>query len=267
MPDSEIIDHYETIREEYRITAGLGRLELLRTQEVLRRHLPTPPAAIIDIGGGPGAHAEWLADAGYQVHLVDLTPRHVKQVRSALTSKGVTAEVGDARVLALPSNSFDAALLLGPLYHLTERQDRLQALREAARVVRSGGLIAAGAISRFASLFDGLARGFLFDVEFRQIVERDLRDGQHRNPTNRANWFTTAYFHRPEELTSEAEQAGLQVRELVGLEGLAGWMPHLDHRWKTEDGRSAILYSARTVESEPALLALSAHLLLIAGAG
>ena len=73
MPDPEIIGHYETIREEDRIAAGLGHLELLRTQEVLRRHLPAPPATIIDIGGEPGVHAEWLVDAGYQVHLVDLT--------------------------------------------------------------------------------------------------------------------------------------------------------------------------------------------------
>jgi ubiquinone/menaquinone biosynthesis C-methylase UbiE len=154
MPDPEIVDHYETIREEDRITAGFGRLELLRTQEVLRRHLPVPPARVADIGGGPGVHAQWLADSSYQVHVVDIIPRHVNQVRSALGPKGVTAEVGDARELNLPSASFDAAVLLGPMYHLTERADRLQALREAARVVKSGGLVAVGAISRFASLFD-----------------------------------------------------------------------------------------------------------------
>jgi hypothetical protein len=57
---------------------------------------------------------------------------------------------------------------------------------------------------------------------------------------------------------------GLRVDELVGLEGLAGWMPNLEERWKTEDGRAAILWAARAIESEPALLALSGHLLLIA---
>ena len=267
MPDPDIVDHYETIREEKRITAGFGRLELHRTQEILRRYLPVPPARVADIGGGPGVHAQWLADSGYQVHVVDITPRHINQVQSALGSKGVTAEVGDARQLKLPSASFDAALMLGPMYHLTERADRLQALREAARIVRSGGLVAVAAISRFASLFDGLARGFLFDPEFREIVERDLREGQHRNPLNRPHWFTTAYFHRPEELRSEAEEVGLRVRELVGLEGLAGWMPHLRELWQTEHGRAAILWSARAVESEPALLGLSGHLLLVADAG
>ncbi|HKF18591.1 MAG TPA: methyltransferase domain-containing protein, partial [Candidatus Dormibacteraeota bacterium] len=100
MPDREIVEHYETIREEDRITGGLGHLELLRTHEVLRRHLPSPPARVIDVGGGPGVHAQWLADSGYRVHVVDLTPRHVSQVLSTLGSKGVTAEVGDARELS-----------------------------------------------------------------------------------------------------------------------------------------------------------------------
>ena len=87
--------------------------------------------------------------------------------------------------------------LLGPLYHLTDRQDRVGALREAARVVRREGLVVVAGISRFASLFDGLARGYLSDDRFKAIVERDLRDGQHRNPTNEPHWFTTAFFTGP----------------------------------------------------------------------
>ncbi|HEX6348854.1 MAG TPA: class I SAM-dependent methyltransferase [Candidatus Dormibacteraeota bacterium] len=266
MLEPEIGDHYASVPEDDRITSGLGRLELLRTQEVLRRHLPAPPAAVVDIGGGAGVHARWLSEAGYRVHLIDPVPRHVEAARALLEAGGGTAALGDARGLDLPADSFDLALLLGPLYHLTERADRLRALAEAARVVKGGGLIAVAAISRFASLFDGLARGFLFDPEFRAIVERDLRDGEHRNPNHRPHWFTTAYFHRPEDLRAEAGEAGLQVRELVGLEGLGAWLPQLEDRWETEDGRQIILDAARAVESEPALLALSPHLLLIATA-
>ena len=263
MLEPEIGDHYASVPEDDRITAGLGRMELLRTQEVLRRYLPSPPAAVVDIGGGAGVHARWLSEAGYRVHLIDPVPRHVEAARAVLEASGGTAALGDARSLELESGSFDVGLLLGPLYHLTERADRLRAMGEAARIVKSGGLIAVAAISRFASLFDGLARGFLFDHEFREIVERDLRDGQHRNPNNRPHWFTTAYFHRPEDLRSEADEAGLEVQELVGLEGLGGWLPQLEDRWETEDGRQIILDAARAIESEPALLALSPHLLLI----
>ena len=259
-----IVGHYESNREEDRITSGLGQLELLRTQEVLRRHLPAPPARILDVGGGTGVHAAWLAADGYQVDVVDLTARHVARVTDELGSVGVTAELGDARRLRQSNASVDSVLLLGPLYHLTDRSERLQALREAARVVRADGVVVVAAISKFASLFDGLARGFLFDPEFRPIVERDLAEGQHRNPHDREHWFTTAYFHDPEQLREEVAGAGLEVVDLVGIEGLAGWLGHLGDRWETPEGRAAILYSARAVEREPSLLGLSAHLLAVA---
>jgi SAM-dependent methyltransferase len=149
------------------------------------------------------------------------------------------------------------------MYHLTDHDDRQQSLREALRVVRPGGLVAVAAISRFASLFDGLARGFLFDSDFKKIVERDLAEGQHRNPNDRPHWFTTAFLHDPEQFRGELEGAGLNVIELVGLEGLAGWLGHLGEKWQAEDGRETILYAARAVESEPSVLGLSGHLLAI----
>jgi hypothetical protein len=95
-------------------------------------------------------------------------------------------------------------------------------------------------------------------------VERDLREGQHRNPRRRPHWFTTAFFHHPEELRAEVADAGLEVLELVGVEGLAGSLPQLDRRWQDPRDREVILWSARVVEAEPSLLGLSAHLLVVA---
>jgi SAM-dependent methyltransferase len=267
-PGPEILRHYETIEEDRRITEGLGQLELLRTQEVLDRFLPASPSSILDVGGATGVHARWIASRGHAVHVVDLMAHHVETASRLDASPGrVTAEVGDARALPAEDDSYDAVLLLGPLYHLTEREDRLHAWREAQRVVRPGGFVFAAAISRFASLFDGLARGYLFDSRFRQIVERDLADGQHRNPSDAPHWFTTAYFHHPDDLRREAEDVGLEVIELVGLEGLAGWLPQLADRWATPEGRTAILQSARSVESEPTLLGLSPHLITVTRRG
>src|SRR5512132_2898482 len=165
--------------EAQRITHGLGQLELLRTREIIRRHLPPGPQRILDVGGGTGIHAAWLADDGHHVHLIDPIRRHVEQARRHPASRGsITAELGDARDLRAARASFDAVLLLGPLYHLTEGDDRIRALREAARVLGPGGVTFVAAISRFASLFDGLADEFLFDPDFRPIVERDLHEGQ-----------------------------------------------------------------------------------------
>ena len=159
-------------------------------------------------------------------------------------------------------------LLLGPLYHLTERADRVGALREAFRVARPGGLVVAAAISRFASLFDGLARGMLADARFREIVGRDLTTGQHRNPDRVPGWFTTAYFHHPDELEAEAAEAGGEIVELAGVEGLAAWLPQLEAQWSEHWSdaamRDVILDAARSVAREPTLRGLSAHMVLVA---
>jgi ubiquinone/menaquinone biosynthesis C-methylase UbiE len=262
--DDAVVRHYEAVREQDRIAHGFSRLELVRVQQVLRRHLPDPPADILDVGGGTGVHARWLAEDGYRVRIVDITPQHVERANAELGEVGVVAEVGDARHLAAADASFDAVLLFGPLYHLTEHRERISALREAARVTRPGGVVAIAAISRFASLFDGLSRRFLFDPDFFDVVQQDLATGQHRNPEDRPHWFTTAFFHHPNQLEQEATEAGLTTKELVGVEGLAAYLPQLSDAWQNTANRELILWAAQSIESEPTLLGLSPHLLLMA---
>jgi ubiquinone/menaquinone biosynthesis C-methylase UbiE len=261
--EEAILRHYAAGIEQDRLSTGASRIELARTQEILERVLPEPPARVLDVGGGPGAYATWLAGRGYRVHLIDLVPLHAEQAAAAAQDLGgtLTVEVGDARRLPVADGSIDAVLLLGPLYHLTERAERIQALEEARRVGRPGAPVVAAAISRFASTLDGLVQGFLGDAEFDAIVEQDLATGQHRNPTDRPGWFTTAYFHRAEELAAEARDAGLVVEQVLGVEG-PGWL--LPDAWDDPDRRAQVLRAARTLEGEPTLLGLSAHLLVVA---
>lgn len=257
--DEPFHKHYSQRVEQERLVAGGDHLELVRTVELLERVLPEPPARVLDIGGGPGVYASLLARRGYSVHLIDVLPLHVEQAHDRALEQPqfpFTAEVGDARDLRRVADaSADVVLLFGPLYHLTERDDRLRALTEARRVVRSGGLVASVAISRFASVIDGTINGFLDDPRFVAVVERDLREGQHRNPENVEGWFTTAYFHLPQEFRSEIEEAGLEVRCVVGVEGPGGWLD----LWPTH--RERVLTAARLAEHVPAM---SAHMLCFA---
>lgn len=263
----EMAAHYESGVEEQRL-ATWGRLEFIRTTEILDRYLPPSPATVADVGGGPGAYALPLAARGYEVHLLDPMALHCEQAQEAsgaLEGGGLASvEEGDARELPFVDSSVDVVLLLGPLYHLVETEDRLQALTEARRVLRPGGLLAAAAISRFASTYDGLARGFLVDPEFAVIVDRDVDGGQHRNPSRHPDWFTTAYFHHPDGLRNEVREAGFEVDALLAVEGPAGWLGDLNSWLDDRERREALLAAIRRVESEPSLLGASPHLLAIA---
>lgn len=265
--DSSIAEYYHQAPEERRLEQGAFLLEALRTRELIERHAPAAPATVLDIGGAAGAYALWLAEADYTVHLLDPIPRLVAEAqrRSATHPRPLAScRVGDARTTKFPDASADMVLLLGPLYHLTAAQDRARALDEAARVLKPGGRLFAAAISRWASALDGLAHDLFQDPLFAAIVEQDVRDGQHRNPTGRLDYFTTAYFHRPEDLRAEVLAAGFLIDGLYGVEG-PGWMlPDVAVRLADPRRRDDLLRVARTLESEPSLLGISAHLLVAA---
>ncbi|MBF9071875.1 class I SAM-dependent methyltransferase [Streptacidiphilus fuscans] len=237
-----------------------GRLEMIRTRELLHRHLPPAPAKVLDVGGGPGAHAEWLTAEGYTVHLVDPVARHTEQ---AAERAGCSVEVGDARELAAPDTSVDVALLLGPLYHLPDRTDRIQALAEARRVVRPGGLVVVAAINRYASFTEHTARATLTRIadSVSQIVDTGFYDG--------ARGFTVAKFHTAAELTLEMAEAGLPATRIYSVEGpMWGIVKAVELRtgepMRDDDPLMlCALEAARRAEQHPELLAASSHLLAI----
>jgi SAM-dependent methyltransferase len=184
-------------------------------------------------------------------------------VAAAQPAHSFTVAIGDARRIEAPDDSCDAVLLMGPLYHITERAERLKALAEAKRVVGPSGHVFIVAISRFASLLDGLRRGLLVDADFSRMVDRDLQLGQHRNlyPDEHPEWFTTAYLHRPEELSDEIEESGLRLEALLGIEG-PGWL--MEEHWRDPLQRDSVLRVARALEAEPGVLAVSPHILAVA---
>ena len=266
-PD-EVADHYASGYEASRLQTGQGKIDCARSRELLERFLPSQPATILDIGGGPGGHACWRAGLGYEVHLIDIVPLHVEQARDASAKQPsaplASAEVGDACALSWEDDSVDAILLFGPLYHLTDKQDRLRALAEAYRVLKPAGVILAVGISRFASTLDGLRAGFLKDPAFVEIVNRDLTDGCHQNPTGRPEYFMDTYFHHPDELRNEMSETGFSVSGVYGVEGPSWLAPDLDDWWKNEGQREQLLRIARVLETEPSLLGVSAHLMAVA---
>lgn len=257
----EIITFYTRDFDERGRLAGSadGRLELLRTQELLRRFLPEPPARVLDVGGGPGVHARWLVADGYEVRLIDPVERHVEQARAICP-----ADLGDARSLDAADSSYDVVALLGPLYHLPVYEDRLRTLREAVRVTRPGGLVVAAAINRYASLFEHAALAHLHVDRLREsiagILATSMYDGRRG--------FTVSYFHRAQELAAEARAAGLREVQVFGIEGPAWSLLKAVEQGAGgsagEDLFQSVLAAARLAELYPELLAASSHLLAVA---
>lgn len=264
-PFRDVVAFYEGYDEAGRLDAQYFPLERARTQELILRHLSAPPGVVLDVGGAAGAYAYWLAARGYDVHLLDPVPKHLQQAEAAGARAPrplASIREGDARALPFGDAAASALLLMGPLYHLQERAFRLAALREAARVVGAGGWLFAAAISRFASLVDGLRTGELLDDPvFAGIVANDLRDGRHFNETKGPDYFTTAFFHRPEELRDEIAEAGFGEAGIFAVEGPAFFLPDFAARWSRPEARDTLLRFLRTVETEPLLMGASPHLL------
>lgn len=266
MLDPEILAYYEHGLEQERLSADQRRIEFLRVWDLLERHLPTAPARVLDVGGGAGVYAHPLAAAGYEVHLIDPVPLHVEQAEAgsrAGSAPLASTAVGDARALDVAAGFADAVLLLGPLYHLTERDDRITALREARRVLRPGGVVLAKALSRFYPLFEDIAHGAPVEQDELEKTVTFLADGQYRNPGGDPDQFTTSYFHRPEEFAAEVQEAGLELRGLVGASGSVKLLPHLPERLAEPGQRKRVLDLLRLLEDEPSILGMSQNFIAV----
>lgn len=259
--EPEIKAYYEQGGERDRLTrSGRGRLEFIRMQDVLRRVLPGERLDVLDVGGATGIHSEWLAADGHRVTLIDPVE---SQVAVASELPGVTARLGDARDLPCEDDAFDAALLMGPMYHLTEPGDRVQALREARRVARTGGIVAAVTIDRAAGWADWLHMRLtgITPVEpgesLRALEEGDIRYFDH-------GLFTTAYLHHPGEIADEFAEAGMPEVRQYAVQGPAGLISELDDILDHDELGDHYLKAMREIETEPSLLGASGHLLTVA---
>ncbi len=264
--DSVFQSHYRSGVERDRLLQSSSNLEFYRTKQILSRYLPRRPVTILDIGGGPGRYSFWLAEMGHSVHLIDVFPLHVKQAReSQRKTKHPLASIslGDARELDFEDKFADAVLMFGPLYHLVRKKERLKALSEAYRVLKPGGRLFAAAISRFTSALDGSLRGYISDPDFMKIIKQDLRNGQHRNPANKPEYFTTAFFHHPKELETEISQAGFKSVKVYAITGFAWLLPKFEQYWRNSELKARLITILEETELEPSMIGVSDHLLAV----
>lgn len=256
-----ILGHYNTGIELGRFTAYAGgRLEFARTKIVLEELLPTT-ARVLDIGGGPGTYATWMVDRGLDVELFDVVPLHVEQALEASHGR-FSAEVADARSIPRPDGYADVVLLLGPLYHLLDLDQRQHALREARRVLRPGGLLVAAAIGRLAWFLDATRSNLILDPSVRNSVRSTVATGISSHAPGPEAFY--AYFHRPQELRAEVIDAGFDEVRVLAVEGLGYLLGDLDQRLDDAAQQGALLELLADMQEEPGSVESSPHLLATA---
>ncbi|RKR82119.1 ubiquinone/menaquinone biosynthesis C-methylase UbiE [Mucilaginibacter gracilis] len=264
--DSSINDFYNQCAEDTRLKTGLGPLEYLRNKQLIERYLPAAPAVIADIGGGTGHYAAWLAGMGHQVVLVDPVGKHIQlaEKRSRKSKRAFKCIEGEARCLPIASNSIDLVILHGPLYHLQEPAQRIAAIKEARRILKTGGTVIGFAITYAASTLAALQNGMLHHPDIYQMCRQELQNGEHEPPPAFPGMLAQAFFHRPDQLSQEFEEAGLIKVGMHAVEGLAWLDAKFFESWASPEKQRQLLELVAATESDPELLCLSPHIMLAA---
>lgn len=242
------------------------RTEFALTLRALDAHLPAPPARILDVGGGPGRYAIALTQRGYTVTLLDRSQHCLALATSKAAEAG--AELagtvhGDARDLtAVADGSIDAVLLLGPLYHLLTDADRQQALVEAHRVLRPGGVLFAAVLTRYALIRWAAKHQPTWLVEHHAAVTHLLATGLAVG--DRRVSFADLYLAHPAEVPAMLAAAGFGLRELIACEGVVSLIEeHLTPLTGTDWERWVDLNDR--LSRDPSVHGCADHLLAIAG--
>lgn len=260
---SDIERFYNKASEEERLSRGMGIFEFERIRQLISRYLHST-SQIVDVGGGTGKYAEWLAREGHKVCLIEPVDKHLRiaQERSERLRNKFKVLKGAAAELPFPDRFADVVILHGPLYHLQRYEDRLTAICEARRVLKKGGVVLGFGISHTASMLAGLLNGLVHKPSFLEMCKAELVSGLH-NPPDEFPWLLAeAFYHKPSALRKEFEACGLKVDKMFAVEGPIWLDRDFFSNMAKEQGRAALMELLHTTESEESLLSISPHIMI-----
>lgn len=259
-----IENFYNKASEEDRLNSGMGIFEFERIKNLIEKYISKPNSVIVDVGGGTGKYSEWLSKKGHQVYMIEPVKKHIRKAQSRANKLKNPFKIilGEARNLNIKSHSVDLVILHGPLYHLQEKEDRLNVIKEAKRILKKDGVILGFAINYTASTMVGLLQGLLHEQSFFEMCQEELSTGIHNPPVNLPWLLAEAYYHRPEEIKEEFLSQKLEYINTYAVEGIT-WLDkdyflNMTHPKKSKTLRKLL----DLTENDNNMFALSPHIMI-----
>lgn len=172
-----LIDFYNRYDEDSRLVLKHGTVEFFTTMHYVEKYIKSGDR-VLEIGAGTGRYSHALARQGYDVDAIELVEHNIEVFhKNTLPHENVTITQGNAVDLSVfPDDQYDITLLLGPLYHLYSKEDKQQALKEAIRVTKKGGIVfAAYVISDGCLIDEGFHRG---NIDVAEYIKMGLIDSE-----------------------------------------------------------------------------------------
>lgn len=216
---SDIAEYYNNDPEREHNRLERHQLEGEMTLRYLTEYLPVQ-GSILEVGAATGRYTLELAKRGYSLTSVDLSAGLLDQCRKRIESEGLEKQVrlvlADVRDLSqVAEREFDAALLMGPLYHLTEQPDRVTALQQISDRLKQGGILFSAFISRFGVMGDLLKK-------MPEWIEDQVEAGwlleQGKRPDDYPRGGFRGYFATTDEIVPLHEALGFETLVLAGVE-------------------------------------------------
>lgn len=275
--DKTVLAGYNAGMERNRLRTGIGLIEFERTKEILLDKLPKPPAVIYDIGGAYGEYSWWLSSLGYEVHLFDLSETNIKMSEEMADDypnvRLKSAVVCDARSIPRLCKSADAILLMGPLYSITEYEERILAIKESFRLLKDDGVLFSAVLTPYSVLIPRITiyhadntkkKNELDDPAVIAIIERALSDGCWFNPERKiANGLGSSHLHTAKALKDELLCGGFITLTVHGVMGGAWLAPNLDRLLEDDKTKNVLMKTVRMLDTHEEIIGLSGHLLAV----
>lgn len=252
---SYINSYYESYNEEGRLTSRHGSVEFFTTMKFIHDCL-RPGMRVCEVGAGTGRYTLALAKEGYEVSAIELVEHNLDILKSGIQPGfRVNAEQGDALDLSrFPDNSFDLTLVLGPMYHLYNDEDKVQALREAVRITKKGGYILVAYCMNEVTVLKGVFQ----ERGIKNVLAQDLLTEDYHCKSSVEEVFELV---RTEDIARFDSQVDAERIKLIASDGPTAYMRDfvdstddesfalfLDYHFKTCERQDLIGASCHTVD-------------------